>query len=90
MHSIKISSILLCIFIFLNSTVQGQEEYKRSMQDLNVNFYDVCAQAEAYFQKIDINKKGSGWKNFQRWKYHFEPKYYPSGNRKNINYLLII
>ena len=88
MHSIKISSILLCIFIFLNSTVQGQEEYKRSMQDLNVNFYDVCAQAEAYFQKIDINKKGSGWKNFQRWKYHFEPKYYPSGNRKNINYLL--
>lgn len=46
MHSIKISSILLCIFIFINSKVQGQEEYKRSMQDLNVNFYDVCAQAE--------------------------------------------
>lgn len=60
------------------------------MQDLNVNFYEVCDQAETYFKSIDIKKKGSGWKNFQRWKQHFEPRYYPSGDRKNINYLSAI
>ena len=30
--------------------------------DININLYDVVAEAEAYFQNIDITKKGSGWK----------------------------
>ena len=30
--------------------------------DININLYDVVAEAEAYFENIDITKKGSGWK----------------------------
>ena len=52
--------------------------------DLNVNVYDVVAEAEAYFQNIDKTKKGSGWKAYQRWLYENEPKYYPSGARNNV------
>ena len=52
--------------------------------DINVNLYDVVAEAEAYFENIDKTKKGSGWKAYQRWLYENEPKYYPSGIRNNI------
>ena len=52
--------------------------------DINVNLYDVVAEAEAYFENIDITKKGSGWKAFQRWLHENEPKYYPSGVRNNV------
>ena len=52
--------------------------------DININLYDVVAEAEAYFENIDITKKGSGWKAYQRWLYENEPKYYPSGVRNNV------
>ena len=44
----------------------------------------VVAVAEAYFENIDITKKGSGWKAYQRWLYENELKYYPSGIRNNV------
>ena len=52
--------------------------------DININVYDVVKEAEAYFQNIDVSKKGSGWKSFQRWLYENEPKYYPSGQRNKV------
>ena len=52
--------------------------------DINVNLYDVVEEAELYFESIDITKKGSGWKTYQRWLFENEPKYYPSGIRNNI------
>ena len=52
--------------------------------DINVNLYDVVIEAENYFKNIDITKKGSGWKSYQRWLYENEPKYYPSGVRNHI------
>ncbi len=52
--------------------------------DINVNLYDVVAEAEVYFKNIDKTKKGSGWKAYQRWLYENEPKYYPSGVRNNV------
>lgn len=55
------------------------------MDDISVNFYDVCEEAERYFNSIDKNKKGSGFKAFMRWKNNTEYMYYPSGNRSNID-----
>ncbi len=54
-------------------------------QDPKVNFYDVVAEAEAYFDTIDIHAKGSGWKGYQRWIWENEKKYYPSGDRSQID-----
>ena len=55
------------------------------MLDNSINFYEVCAKADQYFEINDKNIKGSGWKQYQRWKNANEYKYYPSGNRNNID-----
>ena len=52
--------------------------------DINVNVYDVVAEAESYFKNIDKSKKGSGWKAYNRWLYENEPKFYPSGERNMV------
>lgn len=51
------------------------------MEDFSVNFYTVCDSADAYFKTIDITKKGTGYKQYLRWKNNNESKYYPTGNR---------
>ena len=48
------------------------------MEDPIYNIYEVVDAAKAYFENIDKNKKGSGWKKFQRWLFENEPKFYPS------------
>jgi len=55
------------------------------MYDPGVNLYDVVREAELYFQTVDKNARGSGWKTYQRWLYENEPKYYPSGDRSKVD-----
>ena len=73
--------LLLAISTFNFSFSQ---QWKEMANDININLYDVVAEAEAYFENIDKTKKGSGWKAYQRWLYENEPKYYPSGVRNNV------
>ena len=54
------------------------------MNDNSINFYDVCKEAERYFETHDKGK-GSGWKGYQRWKNANEYKFYPDGDRSNID-----
>lgn len=86
---IKISLMKKYILFLLSSliitaTVYAQKEYKAMMDNPSVNFYDVCQSAEAYFTEHG-KEKGSGWKGYQRWKVANEYKYYPTGNRDNID-----
>ncbi|MBL4709150.1 MAG: hypothetical protein JKY48_12005 [Flavobacteriales bacterium] len=67
------------------SSAELEERYKTSMSDPSVNFYEVLKDAEAYFSTIDKNVKGSGWKPFQRWVNANEYKYYPDGDRYNVD-----
>ena len=46
------------------------------INDPSINVYEVVAEAESYFQNIDKNAKGSGWKAYNRWLYENEPKFY--------------
>jgi len=78
----KISYIII-VFTFLTVNANAQE-YKKMMYDNSVNFYDVITEAEKYFEGKEKGK-GSGWKGFQRWKADNEFKYYPSGNRNNVD-----
>jgi hypothetical protein len=60
----------LAAFLFLLCTSSlsfSQSNYKEMMQDMSINFYDVCAAAELYFE-THPKGKGSGWKGYQRWK----------------------
>ncbi len=74
------------IFLFLNCFSQktNAQTYKKMMNDLSYNFNTVCDSADAYF-KTHSTGKGSGWKDYQRWKYNNIGKYYPSGDRKNAD-----
>ena len=76
--------LLLTLFVGLSSLVFSQK-WKELAQDPQVNFYDVVAVAEAHFDTIDKFAQGSGWKGYQRWRYENEKKYYPSGDRTQID-----
>ena len=55
------------------------------IKDPSVNVYEIVAEAESYFQNINKEAKGSGWKAYNRWLYENEPKFYPSGDRSNVD-----
>ena len=79
--------LIACLFISANTWAQTNEtrSYKDMMYDNSVNFYDVVKAAEEHFSKIDKNAKGSGWKPYQRWRVNNEYKYYPSGDRSQVD-----
>ena len=77
------SFLIIFLFVFVNFSFSQQ--WKEMANDINVNVYDVVvAEAESYFKNIDISKKGSGWKAYNRWLYENEPKFYPSGDRNTV------
>ena len=78
----KIAFILL-FFLFASSL--SAQKYKQMMNDMRVNINDVKVEAEKYFANRDKTAKGSGWKGYQRWLFENEPKYYPSGDRSNVD-----
>jgi hypothetical protein len=73
------------LFLFFGISSFAQRSYKDLMQDNTVNFYDACEAAETYFEGVDKEAKGSGWKGYQRWRYLNEYKYFPTGNRENVD-----
>lgn len=54
------------------------------MEDPSINVYDVIAEGEAYF-KDKPKGMGTGYKDFQRWKYYHEGLFYPTGDRSNYH-----
>lgn len=74
----KSITIAFLIFFSINLSAQGIQEYapwmKNSTSSKNgkKTLNEITAAAEAYFRTIDRNKKGSGLKPYERWKYHSE------------------
>ena len=84
MSNIITKSLLIIIFFGYSSSLSCQE-WKDMAYNYSINLYDVVESAESHFKDIDISKKGSGWKKYQRWLYQNEPKFYPSGDRSNFD-----
>ena len=76
--------LLSGLFLFSFNIILAQD-WKEMMDDPSYNIYEVVEVAETYFENIDKNKKGSGWKKFQRWLFENEPKFYPSGDRMQVD-----
>lgn len=81
--------ILSIAFILFAGALLSQKTYKRMMNDMSINFYDVCKEADKYFETHDKTVKGSGWKGYQRWRVENESKYAPSGQRDNVDPFLV-
>ena len=75
---------ILYLFLLCFNVIFSQS-WKDMLDDPSYNVYDVVNEAESYFQNIDITKKGSGWKKYQRWLFENEPKFYPSGDRMQVD-----
>ena len=80
-----ITKSLLIIILFGYSSFLSCQEWKDMAYNYSINLYDVVKSAESHFKDIDISKKGSGWKKYQRWLHQNEPKFYPSGDRSSFD-----
>lgn len=72
----------ICVTLAAQNSNVG---YQEMMHDPSYNFYEVVNAAEEHFKEIDKGAKGSGWKPFERWKYQNEYKFYPDGDRKDVD-----
>jgi len=74
--------IFFTVMISLHSFSQAYQNQAPWMEDLQLSkkskneepkmlLDDIVKSAEAYFETIDKNKKGSGLKPYERWKYHW-------------------
>ena len=82
----KPMKLLLSLTLLLSFNLAfAQQSYKDLMYNMQINFYDVCRVADAHFDTIDKEKKGSGWKPYQRWVNANEYKFYPSGDRSQTD-----
>jgi len=84
--------LIFLSFLFISAAAAAQDlevtstaQLKDLMYDNTVNFYQVVDAGEAYFSTVDKNEKGSGYKPFMRWINANEYKFYPDGNRVDVN-----
>jgi len=75
----------LLISTFFLSQFAFSQEWKSMLYDNSYNVYEVCKAAEKYFETHDKDAKGSGWKTYQRWRSENESKFYPSGERSDVD-----
>ena len=87
MKTVKGTLLFAAFLFFINHS--SAQSWKDMMHDPNVNIYQVVQAAELYFQNVDKTAKGSGWKPYQRWLNENEPKFYPSGDRSNVDPYLV-
>jgi len=80
--------LIITAFLLGANTLISQKVYKEMMNDNNINFYDVCKEADKYFT-THHKGKGSGWKGYQRWRANNESKFAPSGVRNNFDPLFV-
>ena len=78
-------SFLFITSVSAQSSGDSKVSYKEMMYDPTYNFYEVVDAAEEYFSTVDKTAKGSGYKPFMRWVNANEYKYYPDGERVNVN-----
>jgi photosystem II stability/assembly factor-like uncharacterized protein len=79
-----LAPMVLCL-ISVHLLGQTTPKYKTMMRDLSVNYHDVVNEADAYFKTIDITKKGTGYKEYQRWKADNKGYFHPTGERNRYN-----
>ncbi|MEA3446780.1 MAG: CUB domain-containing protein [Bacteroidota bacterium] len=80
-----LTTLMITAIVALTFSAMAQTpNWVKMMEDPTVNFYDVEKEFDDYFKNRD-NGKGSGWKQFKRWKYFIEQRVYPHGERTQIN-----
>lgn len=77
----------LLFFLLLAGLPAGlfaQQPYRALLYDNRVNVNEVIRVADEYFKEAGTGK-GTGYKGFNRWRYEYERRFYPSGDRSQFN-----
>lgn len=85
------SLLILAFGLMLNcSSAMAQQKWREMSEDPTVNYYDVVREGETYYAN-NFKGKGSGYKQFQRWKYFMKNHIDSLGNirQKDEEYLEI-
>ncbi|MCP5051340.1 MAG: PKD domain-containing protein [bacterium] len=80
--SICLSVVFFCS-ILLTTGYAKTPEHVKMMTDKKINFFKVQEAFNNYFKNRGKGK-GTGWKQFKRWEYFMEQRFYPSGDRTNL------
>ncbi len=60
------------------------QPFKQKYFDPNVNVNALIQEADAWFAANGTGP-GKGWKTYQRWRYEYERRFYPSGDRSQFD-----
>ena len=82
MKSVCVFLVVSCCMFFMYGD-NGTPKHIKMMKDPKVNFYDVQKEFRNYFKDRDKGR-GSGWKQFKRWEYFMEQRFYPTGVRTGL------
>jgi photosystem II stability/assembly factor-like uncharacterized protein len=74
---------LASLLILLPILAQAQP-FKYKYYDQTVNVNDLIQEAEAWYQEHGTGP-GKGWKTYQRWRYEYAHRFYPSGDRSTFD-----
>jgi photosystem II stability/assembly factor-like uncharacterized protein len=74
---------LMCMVALLPLLGHGQP-FKHKYYDPSVNVNALIAEADAWYAAHGTGP-GKGWKGYQRWRYEFEHRFYPTGDRSQFD-----
>lgn len=75
----KLNNATLAVLVTFMSLSSHAQDWVTMMQDPSVNFYEVQAYFNQFWEGKTI-EKGKGYKAFRRWEAFMAPRVYPSGN----------
>ena len=73
----KVFQFFILSTIFASSLFS--QDWVRMMDDPNASFYEVKQAFDSHWEGKEI-RRGTGWKQFQRWAYFWEQRVYPHGH----------
>jgi photosystem II stability/assembly factor-like uncharacterized protein len=76
--------ILLLVMLAALPAGLFAQPFRTMLYDNRINVNEVIRVADAYFAEVGTGK-GTGYKGFQRWRYEYERRFYPSGDRSQFN-----
>ena len=87
-------TLLLFIFILVSTFLYAQQlpllskDGNSEEKSKKLTFEETTKNLETYFSTRDVNKKGSGYKPFKRWEYHWS-HYLQTDPAKRIRFRLV-
>lgn len=79
----RLLRLLTLILLAIPASLLAQQPFKTKLYDPQYNVLDVIREAEEWYSIHGT--KNTGYKGFQRWRYEYLRRFYPTGDRTQFN-----